>query len=324
MLAATRRSLLGGAIGLAATGTVVRASNVSGNKEHDRVIPLWPGTPPGGAGVHPVPETIENSRDPAHPDRSLKGIARPELVVKRAPKPNGAAIMAIPGGGYQTLSWDNEGIEQAAWLNRLGITTFILRYRLPDEGWADRADVPLQDGQRAMRLIRANARRFGIDPQRVGILGFSAGGHLGGMLATRFDHRVYQPVDDADSLSARPDLAGLLYPVITMRLGTHGGTREALLGPNSSLAERDAYSVDNHVTSGTPPVFLCFAGDDPSVPAAHSLRMYQAMLEADRPVELHAFEKGGHGFGVRLPPSVPTAHWPELFATFARYHRLLA
>jgi len=321
MITPSRRSLIGGGIALMAAGAT-RLPAMPPSDAHE-TIPLWPGTPPGGQGVHLTEKSADQSHDSAHPDRWLTDIGTPMLVVKRAANPNGSAVMAIPGGGYGFLSYDNEGAEQAAWLNKIGITTFILLYRLPGEGWAQRSDVPLQDAQRAIRLIRANAGRFGIDPKRIAILGFSAGGHLGGSLATRFDDKVYERVDAADQLSARPDLAGLIYPVITLELEAHVGSRDSLLGPASTKAEREAYSVQNAVSEGTPPVFLCCAGDDGTVPPVNSLLMYQAMLKAGQPAELHAFEKGGHGFGVRLPKTLPASHWPDLFMTFARYQDVL-
>lgn len=316
MITPSRRSLIGAGIALMTAGTAARVV-AAPPKGADETIPLWPGTPPGGEGVHLTEKIADQSHDPAHPDRWLTQIGTPMLVVKRAANPNGIAVMTIPGGGYGFLSYDNEGTEQAAWLNARGITTFILLYRLPDEGWAQRADVPLQDAQRAMRLIRANADRYGIRADRVAILGFSAGGHLAGSLATRFDDKVYDPIDATDRLSARPDLAGLIYPVITLGAEAHVGSRDSLLGPASTAAQRDAYSVQNAVSEGTPPVFLCCAGDDGTVPPVNSLLMYRAMLAAGQPAELHAFAKGGHGFGVRLPKTLPASHWPDLFMTFA-------
>ena len=313
MIDPTRRSLIGGGIALIAAGATTRLS-AQPPKGADEVLPLWPGTPPGGAGVHLTEKVDDQSHDPAHPDRWLTQIGTPMLVVKRAARPNGTAVM----------SYDNEGVEQAAWLNARGITSFILLYRLPGEGWAQRADVPLQDAQRAIRLIRANADRYGVQPDHVAILGFSAGGHLAGSLATRFDDRVYDPIDHADTLSARPDLAGLIYPVITMGPEAHVGSRDNLLGPASTPAQRDAWSIEKLVSEGTPPVFLCCAGDDGTVPPVNSLMMYQAMLKAGQPAELHAFEKGGHGFGVRLPKTLPGSHWPDLFMRFATYEKVLA
>jgi acetyl esterase/lipase len=204
------------------------------------------------------------------------------------------------------------------------VTTFILVHRLPGEGWARRADVPLQDAQRAIRLIRANADCLGIDQNRIGVLGSSAGGHVAGSLATRFDDRVYDPVDVHDDLPARPDFAALLFPVVSMADNAHVPSRTALLGANPSAAERDAYSVDKHVAPTTPPTFLCCAGDDRVVPPANSLALYGALLDAGVKTELHVFQAGGHGFGTQLPQSVPTAHWPVLLVRFARYNGLFA
>lgn len=318
----TRRDLIGGGLALMAAGTATRLA-AQAPKGADEVIPLWPGTPPGGDGLSLTETVDDQSHDSAHPDRWLRRIGTPMLVVKRARNGNGQAVMAIPGGSYEFLSYDNEGVEQAAWLTARGITTFILLYRLPGEGWAQRADVPLQDAQRAMRLIRANAGRYGIDPKHVAVLGFSAGGHLAGSLATRFDDRIYDPVDAHDALSARPDFAGLIYPVITFGPEAHVGSRDNLLGPASTQAQRKAYSVENAVSEGTPPVFLTCAGDDGTVPPVNSVLMYRAMLDAGRPAELHAFAKGGHGFGVRLPASLPASHWPDLFMTFAKAQGVL-
>lgn len=310
----TRRGLIGGATLLALAGSA-GAQTAAG----DEVVPLWPGAIPG-AGSRPIARKVnERSKTPGGHDRWVTGIDSPALVVKRPAQPNGAAVLLVPGGGYGFLSYDNEGIEQARWLNALGVTCFILLYRLPGEGWGERRLVPLQDAQRAVRVIRARATAFGVDPARVAVLGFSAGGHLAGSLATRFAERVYAPVDAADRLSARPDLAGLIYPVVSMDAAiTHKGSRDNLLGPTPSAADVDAASVDKRVTAETPPIFLVHASDDGTVPVANSLSLYAALLAAKRPAEMHLFDEGGHGFGVRLPKAVPTAAWPTLFAAYAR------
>ncbi|USI72761.1 alpha/beta hydrolase [Sphingomonas morindae] len=311
--APTRRAALIGAAGLLAAGAA-RAQIAPGDEQ----VRLWPGRPPGDTGARIVRRVDDQSKTPGHPDRWVRGIADPVLVVRRPARPNGAAVLVMPGGGYGFLSYDNEGLSQAAWLNARGVTAFILLYRLPGEGWNERALVPLQDAQRAMRLIRAGASRFGIDPRRVAVLGFSAGGHLAGSLATRHGERVYAPVDAADRLSARPDLAGLLYPVVTMVAPfTHEGSRDALLGPDSSEAARRAASVELRVDATTPPCFLAHCGDDGLVPVANSLSLYSALQGAGRPAELAVFDEGGHGFGVRLPAAMPAAIWPSLFARFA-------
>lgn len=291
----------------------------------DELIPLWPGSPPGAPATLPTPKYDQRSKDPAFNDRWLTGVAQPSLTVRRPAQPNGTAVMLVPGGGYGFLAIDNEGEEQARWLNAIGITAFILRYRLPTEGWASRSTVPLADAQRGLRLIRASATRYGVDPAKVLAIGFSAGGHLAGSLATRHAERVYSPVDAADRLSARPDLAGLIYPVVSLSAPfTHGGSRDNLFGTGADAGALAAASVETRVTTETPPIFLAHASDDGLVPIANSLALYQALLAAKRPAELHAFDQGGHGFGVRLPKTVPASTWPTLFAAYARRSGLLA
>ena len=315
-----RRSALIAAAGLAAMPAIARGQTSA----QDEIVELWPGPPPGDTGAPIVRKVDDQSKDPAHPDRFVTGIARPVLVVRRPARPNGAAMLVLPGGGYGFLSYDNEGVSQADWLNARGITAFILLYRLPGEGWTRREDVPLQDAQRAMRLIRARAVAFAVDVKRVGVLGFSAGGHLAGSLATRHAEQVYAPVDEADRQEARPDVAGLLYPVVSLEAPfTHGGSRDNLLGPNACPAMRTARSVERRVDARTPPLFLVHASDDGLVPPANSIALFQAMEAAKRPVALHIFQDGGHGFGVRLPKTMQAAAWPDLFATFLASHGVI-
>lgn len=309
----TRRGIIGAAAAVALVGPAV-AQTRSG----DEIVPLWPDRIPGDQGARIQRKVNERSKNPSAPDRWVTGIEAPALVVRRPETPNGAAVLLVPGGGYGFLAYDNEGTEQARWLNAIGVTCFILLYRLPGEGWGNRHLVPLQDAQRAMRVIRANAKRFGVDAQRVAVLGFSAGGHLAGSLATRHAEATYAPVDAADRLSARPDLAGLIYPVIGMDAAiTHSGSRDNLLGPTPTAEAVAAASVQRRVTAETPPVFLIHASDDGTVPVANSLAMYEALLAAKRPAELHIFDEGGHGFGARLPKAVPVSAWPTLFTTYA-------
>ncbi|WP_416465860.1 alpha/beta hydrolase [Sphingomonas sp. VDB2] len=315
-----RRAALLAAAGLAALPGLANAQTSAS----DEVIDLWPGTPPGGTGARIVRKIEDQARPGGEPDRWVTGMDRPMLVVRRPARPNGAAMLVLPGGGYGFLSYDNEGTSQANWLNARGITAFILLYRLPGEGWARRQDVPLQDAQRAMRLIRAGAVQLGVAKDRIGVLGFSAGGHLAGSLATRHGETVYDPVDAADRQDARPDLAALLYPVVSLAAPfTHGGSRDNLLGPDASAAMRRARSVELRVDAATPPLFLVHATDDGLVPPANSIALFQAMEAAKRPVALHIFEDGGHGFGTRLPQTMQASAWPALFATFAAKHRLI-
>lgn len=315
-----RRLLLAGMAGMAAAGSLAAAPAPAVGDE----IPLWPKTPPGAPKRLPTRKVEQRSSDPSFNDRWITGVGVPSLSVRRPARPNGTAVMLVPGGGYGFLAWDNEGEEQARWLNALGVTCFILCYRLPGEGWADRATVPLADAQRGLRLIRARATTYGVDAKRVAVLGFSAGGHLAGSLATRPAEQVYAPVDAADRLSARPDLAGLIYPVVSLSAPfTHAGSRDNLFGPGADPAAVRSASVETRVSGDTPPIFLTHASDDGLVLIENSLALYTAMLASKRPAELHAFDKGGHGFGARLPKTVPASQWPTLFAAYARSQGVL-
>lgn len=278
-------------------------------------FPLWPGQPPGGPfRALPLPAD-------ATPDK-MRNIDVPALHVFRSPRPSGQGLLVIPGGAYVLVSVGNEGVDVADRLNPAGVTVFVLTYRLPDEGWSPRHDVPLQDAQRAMRLIRARAAEFGIDPERLASLGFSAGGHLNASLATDYASRVYAPVDAADTLSARPFASALVYPVIAMEPPyAHRGSRDSLLGPDPSAELVAARSPAQHIGPDTPPLFLAHALDDDAVPPENSLMVLQAMRAAKRPVEAHFFQEGRHAFGVGRPDT-PSAQWPDLFlAWLARLER---
>jgi len=183
------------------------------------------------------------------------------------------------------------------------------------EGWKNGADVPLQDAQRAMRLIRAiGPAHYALEPNRVGVLGFSAGGHLAALLATKFATPTYAPVDEVDKLDARPSFAALLYAVVTLRRPyAHEASCEKLLGPDASRQLRDAYSAEMSIVPDMPPCFICAAGDDIYVAPENSLMMYSGLRAAKVTAELHLFEKGGHGFGVRAQPGLAISDWPELF-----------
>jgi acetyl esterase/lipase len=315
-----RRTALMAAAGLAALPGLASAQVTAS----DEVIDLWPGPPPGDTGARIVRKVADQAKPGGKPDRWVTGIERPVLVVRRPARPNGAAMLVIPGGGYGFLSYDNEGTSQADWLNARGITAFILLYRLPGEGWAQREDVPLQDAQRALRLIRAKAVQLAVATDRIGVLGFSAGGHLAGSLATRHGETVYDPVDAADVQDARPNLAALIYPVVSLDAPfTHGGSRDMLLGTGGTAQARRHRSIEMRVDTATPPLFLVHATDDGLVPPANSIALFQAMEAVKRPVALHIFEDGGHGFGTRLPQTMQASAWPALFATFAAKHGLI-
>jgi pectinesterase len=228
----------------------------------------------------------------------ISKISNPTITVYKAQKPNGKAVIICPGGGYAILAFDKEGTRVAEELNRWGITAFVLKSRLPDDTInIDRSLAPLQDAQQAIRFVRSNAKVFGIDKNKIGIMGFSAGGHLASTAATHFNFKA--DALNTDTVSVRPDFAILIYPVISFDSTiTHKGSRNNLIGVNPSKEKTDFFSNELQVTSATPPSFLVHAGDDGSVPVDNSLRYYQACIKNKVPVELHLYPKGGHGFGM--------------------------
>ncbi|WP_066798943.1 alpha/beta hydrolase [Sphingomonas soli] len=320
-----RRDLL--ATGLAGT-VLVSTAQASGDNapvKPDASFNLWPGDAPGLNDAALADHVLVRSADPNFPDRAYDSVRTPRLDVFRPANPNGAAMLVIPGGGYHRVVVDKEGYEIAPWLAARGVTVFILFYRLPVQGWRDRSNTPLADAQRAMRVIRARAAEFGIDPKRVGAMGFSAGGHLCADLATRFAHQAYTPVDSADAIDPRPALAAPIYAVVSLDPAiAHSGSSDGLLGPNPSPALIEAHSPDRQVTAATPPCFLMHAEDDDVVPVENTIRLRAALKKADVPVETHLFERGGHGFGWgRRTIGKPVHAWPELFLAWSKTHRLL-
>jgi acetyl esterase/lipase len=280
---------------------------------------LWPHQPPGAPSREVVPNWTLNG-PPNSRELWVRGVPMPEVHVFRAPNPDGSSLLAFPGGGYEFLSVENEGTSAAKRFNAERTTVFVLAYRLPGEGWTDRSLAPLQDAQRAMRLIRADAARLRIDAARLGVIGFSAGGHLAADLAVSFDQPAYRRVDAADELSARPAFVGLLYPVTTLEGFTHGGSRDNLLGPNPSAELVKARSPALHVSASTPPCFVVAAFDDGTVPIDNSFAWIDACRGAKVSVEAHLLAEGGHGFGLHLPRDNPGSRWPELFSLWLRQH----
>ncbi|MFL6863144.1 MAG: alpha/beta hydrolase [Allosphingosinicella sp.] len=326
-----RRSALFGtlALGLAARASSQTRPPATAESDHLSVseptetIDLWPNGPPGPPAVLPVETVKERSKDSAYNDRFVLGIARPRMVVFRPKRPNGAAVLITPGGGYSWVVVDKEGYEMARWLAARGVTAFVLFYRLPHEGWAAGPDTPLQDAQRAMRLIRHRAARYRVDPARVAAMGFSAGGHVCADLLARFAAPVYAPVDEADRLSARPAAAAPIYPVVSMTLPTaHAGSRKNLVGEGASVERERAHSPHLHIAADAPPAFLLHAEDDPSVPVANTLLLRSALLAAKVPVETHLFPDGGHGFGLRLSKGKSVEGWQDIFWAWGVKRRL--
>ena len=214
---------------------------------------------------------------------------------------NGTAIIIFPGGGYSGLSMVNEGSSIANAFNKLGVTAFVVKYRLPsDDIMVDKTIGPLQDAQQAVLTVRKHAAEWGINPSKIGIIGFSAGGHLASTEGTHFNKLV---IDDKVNISVRPDFMVLLYPVISFGPMAHVGSRENLIGKTPSADLVDLYSNENQITPNTPPTFIVHAEDDGVVPVQNSLMFYGSLLKNKVKAEMHIFQAGGHGFGLNNPKS---------------------
>lgn len=275
---------------------------------------IWPDREAPGARTSDAVLTPE----PRHTgtsdyDRAVTGIRAPEIAVYAPARPNGVGILVAPGGSYRRVVLDKEGSALASFFNARGYTLFVMTYRMPGDGHEEGADAPLADVQRAMRAIRAGAAEWKLDPARIGVLGFSAGGHVAASLGTRHDEVVYAPVDAADEFPARPAFMALVYPVITMGdAHHHSGSRHELIGDTPTDAQIRHYSLEERATRDAPPTFLLHAADDPAVKVENSLAMFSALRRLGVPVEMHIFERGKHGFGIRDAQGLPVAVWPEL------------
>ncbi|RPD47013.1 alpha/beta hydrolase [Hymenobacter sediminis] len=257
------------------------------------VIALYPGTVPNSKSS----AVQEVAKKQASGSVRISQVVQPTLTVYKAAKANGTAVVVCPGGGYAMLAMDHEGHDVARRFNEMGITAFVLKYRLPnDQSQTDKSITPLLDAQQALRLVRQRAAEFGINPGRVGLMGFSAGGHLASTAGTHFA----TPVGDAkDKTSVRPDFLMLIYPVISLSDSLmHAGSRNNLLGEKPTAEKVKLYSNELQVTAQTPPTFLVHAQDDQVVKVQNSLAFYEACLHHKVPVEMHLYPLGGHGFGM--------------------------
>lgn len=263
-------------------------------------VDLWPhGTPDAQPGAGPeVNEATAKDNIAGRSIIRLGHVSNPTITVY-APKenPSGQAVVAFPGGGYQILAIDLEGTEICEWLNSIHVTCVLLKYRVPNSGPYPKSPAALQDAQRAVGMVRAHAAEWHINPDRIGVLGFSAGAHLAAALSSHFDQRLYDAVDDADKVSCRPDFALIIYP-----------------GYLAFSEQNFALNPDLHITAQTPPSFLIQAEDD-FAHVENSLLYYRALKDAGVPAEMHLYAKGGHGYGIR-PTALPITHWEDLAASW--------
>jgi acetyl esterase/lipase len=256
-------------------------------------MPLYPGVIPGSK-----PSSIKEQFVFANGTVRISNVIAPTLTRYSPVKPNGVSVIICPGGGYSRLAIDHEGIEVAKTFNEYGITAFVLKYRLPNDTiMTDKSTGPLQDAQQAIRTVRKQAATWGLNPARIGIMGFSAGGHLASTAATHFT--VLADATLSDTTSVRPDFAILIYPVISFDDSiVHKGSKENLIGKKPSAELTRLFSNELQVTKNSPPAFLVHAGDDGTVPVENSVRYYQACIKNKVPVEMHLYPKGGHGYGM--------------------------
>jgi acetyl esterase/lipase len=269
-------------------------------------MPIWPGTPPDATPNLP-PEGGASSRMMA--GRSyirLTNVSAPTITVYPAKGKNtGAAIVVFPGGAYQILSMDLEGTEVCDWLNQIGVNCVLLKYRVPNSGPYPRSPQALEDAQRAVGLVRQHATEWGIDPNRVGVIGFSAGAHLSVAVSNHYEKRLYDPIDAADALSCRPDFALVLYP-----------------GYTSSSVQNLTPNPDIVPTTNTPPTFILQAEDDNTAHVESSIVYFMQLKNAKVPAEMHIYAQGGHGFGLR-PRDFPIMGWPRLVETWLHTIKVL-
>jgi len=272
-------------------------------------VPLYPNGVPNSK---PAPAAYKEKRE----GYSVSQVTDPTITpyFPEKGKATGTSVIVFPGGGYINLTVTYEGAEIAEAFNKIGVTAFVVKYRLPsDQIMVDKTIGPLQDAERAIQIVRERASEWGIDPHKIGIIGFSAGGHLASTLATHYNQVV---IDNKKQTSLRPDFAMLIYPVITFGPYAHNGSKENLLGKNPSQKLVDLYSNEKQVTADTPPCFLVHAEDDGAVPVQNALLFYDALVKNKVKAEMHLFEEGGHGFGMNNPKN--NGKWFDWAANWMR------
>ena len=278
--------------------TILLSGIIGSSYSQEFTLPLWP------EGIPNFRETGALEKWDSSDIIAVTNVQHPDIAVflPAMRQATGQAVLICPGGGYWALAYNWEGTDIAKWLNSKGIAGIVLKYRLPTSaGQVIPHESPLMDAKRAMRLVRYHAAEWNIDPEQVGVIGFSAGGHLASTLGTHFDYGDVYAINPVDRLSSRPDFMILVYPVITMTGSfMHKGSRNALIGENPEQALAESYSNELHVDKDTPPTFLIHAGDDKGVPVENSLAFYQALVDNNIPAEMHIYPKGGHGFSLAI------------------------
>lgn len=267
-------------------------------------LPLWPRVQSAGPEIDAT--TTKDRQVAGKPVVRLTNVANPTITLyPPSGKSSGAGIVVFPGGSYRVLAIDLEGTEVCDWLNSIGVTCILLKYRVPDSGPFPKSPAALEDAQRAVGMVRQHAAEWHIDPQRIGVLGFSAGAHLAAALSTHFDHRLYDPADAADQLSCRPDFAVIIYP-------GYLAIAEQNFAPNPEI----------HVTDKTPQSFIVQTEDDP-VHVENSTVYFLALKDAKVPAEMHLYAQGGHGYGLRRT-DLPVTSWPQSVETWLKTIHVLA
>jgi acetyl esterase/lipase len=282
---------------------------IFGANAQNTVLRVWPDGIPGSIKNDSY---IENSTVANNKVLLIGKVTDPSITVflPAVEKATGTAVLIFPGGGYGFLAFDHEGLAIAKWLNENGIAGIVLKYRLPsDLIMKDKTVGPLQDAQEAMRIIRRNAPDWKINPGKIGVIGFSAGGHLASTLSTHYAEKVY---DLKDTTSARPDFSLLIYPVISFDSSfTHMGSRKNLIGDNPSVNVVKQFSNELRITEKTPPAFLVHSADDRDVPVKNSISYFEGLVKNHIKAELHVFQKGGHGYGLAINRGTESS-WPDL------------
>ncbi|WP_336987246.1 alpha/beta hydrolase [Altererythrobacter aquiaggeris] len=300
-----RRTLLGGGLALTAVAQTRFTSSALGHEPED--IMLWPGPPPGKGGA----SGAEKIGTEGAGYGAISNISIPRLRVYRPNIANGRAVIVAGGGGYFRIQTWKESTPAAEWLRNRGYTVFELIYRLPNDGWE--ASAPFADAQRAMKIVRTRAADFGVRPDAIGIMGFSAGGHLTGFTALQPARDLYAGNDQFEAASARPDFTVLLFPVVSLRKPYDTTrTRREIVGKTPSRAAEDAWSLDTYARKDAPPTIIFSAADDTITPPGHGIGLFQALVAQGASAELHIFEKGGHGWGLGAPTQLIN-QWPDIF-----------